>query len=455
MQEKIETVAQAEAGELKRVLKLPTLVCQGLAYLCPACVLLYFGIVNEMTEGHFPLVLVITTVAMLLTALSYAKMSRKYPVAGSVYSYVGKSINPKLGFIAGWTLMLDYFLLPMACYLSCGLYLNVYIPSVPVWVWIIVAVVFVAFCNYRGVEVAALMNNINTIFPIVAVIVTMILIIKFVIGGGGTGTLLYPEAFYNSDTFQLSGIVSAAAIMAIVFVGFDSVTTFSEETINPEKTMGRAVIIICLGAGIEFIMVAYLMNCGWPTAAAEMANPDTAITEYYVHIGAAWMNTVFIVLNTLATIGCCIAGQAATSRILLGMGRDGFIPKKFFGYIHPKYKTPSKNILLTAAVGLTAIIFQDSLANALSLVSFGALAGFVFTNITVIFQYYIKEQQRNLKGIIIYLILPILGSIVCIYLWFSLSALAKLVGFSWLALGIVFLAIKTKGFRELPPELGI
>ena len=343
----------------------------------------------------------------------------------------------------------------MACYLSCGLYLNVMFPAVPIWIWIVISVIFVGFCNYRGVEVAAIMNNINTIFPIIIVIVTLVLIIKFVLGGGGTGTLIYPEGIYNPATFKLSTIFPAAAMMAIVFVGFDSVTTFSEETINPEKTMGRAVMIICAGAGIEFIIVAYIMNCGWPDAVSQMVDPNTAITEYYKHIGAAWMNSIFTVLNTLACIGCCIAGQAATARILLGMGRDGFIPKKFFAYIHPKYQTPSKNILLTSVVGLTAIIFQGSLANAISLVSFGALAGFVFTNITVIAQYFVKDNQRSLKGIIIYLILPILGSIVCVYLWFSLSIQAKIVGFSWLALGIVFLLIKTKGLREMPPELNL
>ena len=110
----------AERTELKRVLRLPTLVCQGLAYLCPACVLMYYGIINVLTGGHFPLTLIVAGIAMTLTALSYAKMCRKYPVAGSVYSYVSKSIGPKLGFISGWALMLDYLLLPMTCYLGCG-----------------------------------------------------------------------------------------------------------------------------------------------------------------------------------------------------------------------------------------------------------------------------------------------------------------------------------------------
>ena len=254
----------AERTELKRVLRLPTLVCQGLAYLCPACVLMYYGIINVLTGGHFPLTLIVAGIAMTLTALSYAKMCRKYPVAGSVYSYVSKSIGPKLGFISGWALMLDYLLLPMTCYLGCGLYLNIMIPAVPVWGWIIIAVVFVAICNYVGVGIASIVNNINVAAPIIALIVTVIFLIKFVMGGGGSGTLLYSEAVYNSQLFDFSALMTGAGIMAIVFVGFDSVTTYSEETINPEKNMPKAVILICVGAAIEFFIVAYFMNCGWP-----------------------------------------------------------------------------------------------------------------------------------------------------------------------------------------------
>ena len=445
----------AEKTELKRVLKLPTLVCQGLAYLCPACVLMYYGIINVLTNGHFPLTLIVAGVAMTLTALSYAKMCRKYPVAGSVYSYVSRSIGPKLGFIAGWGLMLDYFLLPMTCYLGCGLYLNIMVPAVPVWAWIIIAVVFVAVCNCLGVGVASIVNNINVIAPIFALVVTVIFIIKFVLGGGGAGTLIYPEALYNADMFELGPIMTGAAIMAIVFVGFDSVTTFSEETINPEKNMPRAVVIICVGAAIEFFLVAYFMNCGWPYEPGAIQDPNTAITEFNVHIGIGWMNTIFILINTLASIGCCIAGQGATARILLGMGRDGFLPKKFFGYIHPKFQTPVKNILLTAVVGLAAIIFQDSLMKAMSLVSFGAIMGFILTNICVIVRFWVKDRERSGAAVVKYLIIPVIAAAVCIYLWLNLTAIAKIVGFSWIAIGIIVLAIKTKGFKQLPPDLNL
>lgn len=445
----------SERTELKRVLKLPTLVCQGLAYLCPACVLMYYGIINVLTNGHFPLTLLVAGFAMTLTALSYAKMCRKYPVAGSVYSYVSKSIGPKLGFIAGWGLMLDYFLLPMTCYLSCGLYLNIMFPAIPVWAWVIIAVIFVAVCNCIGIGVASIVNNINVIAPILALIVTIIFIIKFVMGGGGAGTLIYPEAIYNADMFNFSSIMTGAGIMAIVFVGFDSVTTYSEETIEPEKNMPRAVILICVGAAIEFFIVAYFMNCGWPYEVGAIQDPDTAITEYNIHIGIGWMNTIFILINTLASIGCCIAGQGATSRILLGMGRDGFLPKSFFGYVHPKFKTPVKNVLLTAVVGLTAIIFQDSLTDAMSLVSFGALLGFVLTNICVVVRFWVKDKERLGAAVLRNLIIPVIAAAICVYLWLSLPVAGKIVGFSWLAIGVIVLAIKTKGFRQLPPELNL
>ena len=445
----------AQNTELKRELKLPTLVAQGLAYLCPACVFLYYGIINGLTGGHFPLVLIVAGIAMTLTALSYAKMSRRYPVAGSVYSYVSNSIGPKIGFLSGWALMLDYFLLPMTCYLGCGLYLNVFFPAIPIWVWVIICVLFVAFCNYRGVGVAAFVNNINVIAPILAVIVTVIYLIQYIARGNGSGTLIYPEAIYNGDTFAMGTLMTGAAIMAVVFVGFDSVTTYAEETINPEKNMPRAVILICVGAAIEFFIVAYLMNCGWPYEDGNITNPDTAVTEYYVHIGMGWMNPIFLVLNTLASLGCCIAGQGATARILLGMGRDGFLPKKFFGYVHPKFKTPTRNIMLTAAVGLLAIVFQDSLMNAMSLVSFGAILGFIFTNISVIMRFWVKDKERSGGAVVKYVILPVIAAAVCVYLWFNLPMLAKIVGFSWIAIGIIVLAIKTKGFRELPPELNL
>ena len=309
--------------------------------------------------------------------------------------------------------------------------------------------------NGGGFGGCSRVNNINVRAPIITRVVIVIFIIKFVLGGGGAGTLIYPEALYNADMFELGPIMTGAAIMAIVFVGFDSVTTFSEETINPEKNMPRAVVIICVGAAIEFFLVAYFMNCGWPYEPGAIQDPDTAITEFNVHIGIGWMNTIFILINTLASIGCCIAGQGATARILLGMGRDGFLPKTFFGYIHPKFQTPVNNIVLTTLIALTALFYQENVMGAASLVSVGAVCGFFMGNFSVIGHYISRGKERGAGAMIRHLIIPAMGMLSLLVVFYFIETPAKILGGIWIAVGIIYLAVKTKGFRELPPEMKI
>jgi putrescine importer len=146
-----------------------------------------------------------------------------------------------------------------------------------------------------------------------------------------------------------------------------------------------------------------------------------------------------------------MASQASASRILFGMGRDGALPKKIFAYVHPKHKTPVFNIFIIGAISLVGI--KLSLAAAASLINFGALAGFTLVNVSVIFYYFIKKKQRSGWGFIKYLLLPLGGAAVCLAIWISLDANSKILGFSWLAVGIVYLAATTSFFRKLPPDL--
>lgn len=452
MTEQIQT-APVEHQELKRVLKLPALIFMGIAFISPGCILLYFGILNGLCGGHLPLVVAITMVAMLLTALSYAKMTRKYPVAGSVYSYVNRSMNPKLGFIAGWAIMADYLLMPMICYLYFALYLNYAYPSLPIWAYVVMSVVIVTVFNMLGVQVAAGVDTILSIIGIAFVVATIICSALYITNGGGTGSLWVPEVLYNAKTFTLSGIIAASAILCVAFLGFDAVTTLAEETINPEKNMGRAVLGVCIGAGIGFIITAYFMCAAWPTAWSEIQDSGIALTDFYVKIGYPIFNILFVWFNTIACIAISVSAQLAVSRIMYGMGRDGFLPKSFFGYLNPKTKVPVKNILLTSAVGLTAIFFVKDVTGAASLISFGALTGFIFVNLSVVFEFYIRGKERGAKAVWSYLALPIMGTIIVLFLLINLNIMALSVGGGWLALGIIYLAFRTKGFKENPPEM--
>ena len=179
--EAAESTAQnGGATEMDRVLGVRQLVINGLAWLCPACIVMYYGIVNQMSGGAFPLVVLIAGVVMIFAAFGYANMGKKYIQGGSVYTYVGGTFGPRLGFMSGWLMILDYFLMPMICYLTSGLYLNILFPSISANVFTILTIIFVFFCNFIGVRVASFVNLINIVVPIIMLIITLIWIIKFV-----------------------------------------------------------------------------------------------------------------------------------------------------------------------------------------------------------------------------------------------------------------------------------
>ena len=227
----------------------------------------------------------------------------------------------------------------------------------------------------------------------------------------------------------------------------------SEEAKEPKKNIPKAIVLTCAGTAIIYIIMGYLLQLAWPNGYAEIQDPNTGILELFVVIGQPWLATALSIINILTALACSLSGNSAVSRIFYGMGRDGFLPKSFFGYLHPKWHTPVKNILLTSVLGLSAIIFADDLQSAVSLISFGALVGFTFVNISVIALFFFKKKERNGIKIFTGLIVPAIAAICCIYLLFGLAVQAKILGGCWLVLGIIYLAVKTKGFRKYPEGL--
>ncbi|MGL4484921.1 MAG: APC family permease, partial [Anaerovoracaceae bacterium] len=407
-------------GELKRVLSLKYLIFFGLAYLVPTSVFNNYGIVTELTKGMMTLAYIITTLAVILTAYSYGKMSTAFPVAGSVYTYVQRSINPHLGFLVGWAMILDYLLCPMISYLFFGLYMNEFVPSVSVQVWVIIAIVVVSTINIIGIEVAAKVNFVITILTTGFVILFIVVGAKFLVEGGGAGTLASMDAIINPELLVLRNIGFGAAILTVGFMGFDAITLLSEEALKPKKDIPRALIITCALAGVLFILTSYISQLDWPNAWKEMENPDTGAFEMLGRIRAAFMPTLFLTVDCFANIVCAIAAQAAVARMLYAMGRDGTLPKKAFGYLSPKFNTPVINILISALIGATAIFYADNLIGAASLISFGALVGFTFVNMSVIAYYFVKKKERKGFNTIKHLVIPGLAMSVSIVLWFSL-----------------------------------
>lgn len=449
---------KSQNGEFKKVLGLGSLVVFGLAYMAPTVVFNYYGPLSVASNGMYPTCIAITAIAMFFTAFSYANMSREFQKSGSAYVYVQQSLNPHFGFATGWVMLLDYLLLPMICILAVAIYMETYVPAVPAWAWVIIQVVMLFIVNAAGISVAAKVDTVIVGAQLLMMALFIVVGIITITQGGINGTangLLDGTAFYNPDVFELRLVLYPAAIMCVSFLGFDAVSTLSEEAKNPVRDIPRAIVLTCLGAGLIFTLIGYIAQAMWPVAYQELQDPDAGIFELLVQIQTIpHMDIMFLVVDNIGSVACALSGQAAVIRIMYNMGRDNILPKKVFGHMSKK-GVPVYNLAIVGAIGLVALFFTDNILGGAELISFGAITGFILVNISVPVYFLGRKKERGGKAIFNYGVLPVIAAAICFYLWFNIATTAKIVGAIWLAVGIVILAVKTKGFRQLPPEMEI
>jgi amino acid transporter len=436
------------AQTLTRTLKLRSVVLFGLAYMAPLIVLGTFGVVADATRGAVPTAYLLALGAMLFTAHSYGRMAAAHPVAGSAYTYVRRAIDSRVGFLVGWATLLDYFFLPMVIWLIGGAYLRARFPGVPSWTWILAFVVVTTALNVLGIKTAERVNVLLMGFQVLVIVIFAVLSLSHVLDLGGAGALVSTTPFTDHQT-TLSGISAGAAIAAYSFLGFDAVTTLTEETHRPERTMPRAILLTALLGGGIFVAVAYTTQLVHPGSAFD--DPDSAAFEIARTIGGDLFSSVFLAGLVVAQSASGIAAQASTSRLLYAMGRDSVLPRKIFGYVHPRFRTPVWNILLTGGVGLLALGLN--VATSTSFINFGAFTAFTFVNLSVIATFVRERRCGRAPGLLPYVIVPAIGAVIDGWLLVHLDGKALVLGLSWLILGVVYLAYLTRGFRAAPPEM--
>ncbi|MEC3973854.1 APC family permease [Amycolatopsis sp. H20-H5] len=429
---------------LDRHLGLPGVVMFGLAYMAPLIVLGTFGIVAGTTGGAVPSAYLLALVAMLFTAASYGKMAAVHPVAGSAYTYVRKSVDSRLGFLVGWAVLLDYFFLPMVIWLIGGAYLSAEFPSVPGWLWLITFIVLTTLLNVLGIKVAAKANFVLMAFQILVIGFFVVLSIKQVLSD--CGGLASTDPFFHTGT-SLSTVSGGAALAAYSFLGFDAVTTLTEETIEPRKTIPRAILLTALIGGAVFIVLAYFTQLAHPGSTFD--DESSAAFEIATKIGGNLFASFFLAGLVVAQFASGIAAQASASRLMYAMGRDGVLPR-LFAYLQPRLKTPAVGIVLTGLVGLIALALDVSTST--SFINFGAFTAFTFVNVSVIATW-LRERHTTPRPILTWVVAPAIGALVDLWLLVNLDGIALIFGLSWLALGVLYLCVLTRLFRRPPPEM--
>jgi amino acid transporter len=438
-------------GTLKRVLSRKDLVLYGLVILTPTAPYPVYGIVQQLSHGHAALAYLAAMVAMLFTAVSYGKMSGAFPSAGSTYTYASRGLNAHLGFLAGWAMILDYFLIPLLSILYASLTAHRLLPAVPYEVWAIGFTLVLTLLNIPGITVTARAGEVMMVIMSVCAVAFIALAIRYIVAAHGFQGLFQLAAIYRPDSFSMRALMLGAGVAAISYIGFDAISTLAEDTVQPERDIGFATVLVCVIETLICLVTVYLAALVWPDY-QHYPEAETVILDIATRIGGNFMFGALTLVLLVAGLASALTGQAGASRLLYGMGRDGVLPRRIFGYINPRFSTPTRGIYLMGALGLIGVLFLH-FEIAVELLNFGAFAGFILVNLSVIQHFYVRLRQREGKYVFTHLLFPALGACVCAYLWFSLSSRAKMVGFVWLAIGLVYLAVLTRGFKTAPKEL--
>ncbi len=430
--------------ELNRTLSTTDLIVYGLVFMVPIAPWAIFGVVFNASSGMVPLVYLIGLVAMIFTASSYAQMSRAFPIAGSVYSYVGRALHPVLGFFAGWTILLDYLLVPTLLYVFAAESMAGIFPGVPKPFWIVAFLVINTTVNYIGISFTAVVNRIFLAAELVFVVIFVVMAIV-AISRGTNGAAFSTTPLFNADLFTPQLAAAALSIAVLSFLGFDGIATLSEEAKGGRRSAGIAMITGLILVAVFFVTQTWLAAMLVPGTTA--FGDDTVNNAFFSIVGSisnsGWM-IAFLAMNALAVgIANAVAAQSATSRLLFSMSRDGRLPA-FLAHINPKTKAPERAILVVAGLTLIAgLVFVGQIDIISTLVNFGALTSFLLLHVSVIAYYGIKRKSGN---VLLHWISPILGFLIIGFVLWNADASAKIGGLIWLVIGAaVLLYYRSKG----------
>lgn len=436
--------------ELKRALTVPDMIVYGLIFMVPIAPFGIYGDVFTGSNGMPALVYLIGMVAMVFTAFSYAALSEAFPVSGSVYGYVSRGINKHLGFFGGWMILLDYLLVPTLLYVVAAQAMSGIVPEVPAIVWGLLFIAINTFINIRGITLTAIIDKVALVLELLVLAIFVIMGIYFIANSADLSFTIKP--FYNSDGFSLNLVMSAVSLGVLSFLGFDGISTLSEEAEDAKQGPKKATLVALFVVGIFFMLQTYIAGCLDPTGASFADDPGNA---FYWVANIAGGNFLYI-LCALATaiawgIFNSLAAQTALTRVLFAMGRDKMLPAPL-AKVHPKWKTPYIAVIFVAVASVILFLVFNGLGIAAisKLVNFGALTAFMLLDITVIWYFFIKQKTHK---VVKHLILPLVGFLIIGYVWLSLDPASKIMGISWIAIGIVYYLVLYFGFRRKDAEI--
>ena len=314
-------------------------------------------------------------------------------------------------------MIFDYVMNPIICVIWCSEAARNILP-LPFWVYAILFALLFTGMNLRGIEASVRTNAV-------------------IAGGLGVVILLFLGAAVRSFRTMSGG----AALAVLTYIGFDGISTLSEEVHNPRRNILLATVLVCLLTGVLASIQVYAAQLVWPETT--FPKLETAFADVAGRAGGLWLYHTVNLALLIASIGSGFGAQLGAGRLLYGMGRDNAIPRKFFAAVNPRTHVPSNNIILVGAVTLIGA-FALTYDLGAEMLNFGALIAFMGVNVSSFVRYYLRAERKQVGSLLV----PLLGFVVCLYLWLSLGSTAKMAGLVWLSLGVLYGAWRTSWFRK-------
>jgi putrescine importer len=331
-------------------------------------------------------------------------------------------------------MLMDYMLNPIICAIWCSAAAQNILPQIPYAAWVVAFVLFFTGLNLRGVQTSSRINALLALGMSIVVVIFIADAIRYLalVARPIGGQWLLP--FYDPATFAPGPLFHGASIAVLTYIGFDGISTMSEEVENPRRNILLATVLTCFAIGVLSAIEVYLAQLVWPARVPFPASlVDTAYVQVALRVGG---NFLFQLLNAtllIANMGSGIAAQFGAARLLYGMGRGGALPRRFFGVVSPKTRIPRNNVLLLGAVTLVGA-FLLTFEKGAELLNFGAFIAFIGVNAAALIHYKFRSQEKVAFPVLS----PLCGILVCTFIWLNLSLNAKILGAAWVGIGLLF-----------------
>ena len=389
----------------------------------------------------------IAAAACACAALCYAELAAMIPVAGSAYTYGYATLGEIVAWIIGWDLILEYMVGASLVAIGWSAYFvnlvnnllrpwQVQVPhnwSAAPWgpepgILNLPAVAIIGLLVWllvRGIRESAHVNS-------TMVVIKLGVILVFIALAAGH---VQPANWVPFAPFGFKGIVTAAAIVFLAYVGFDAVSTTAEEAKDPQRDMPFGILGSLAVSTVLYMAVAAIMTGVVPYQQLNVADPVALVLNVLHMPWASALVSVGALAGITSVLLVLLLGQP---RILFAMSRDGLLPPAL-SRVHPRFRTPWVTTIMTGAVVATAAALTPINVIA-ELCSIGTLFAFMIVSGGVIVLRVTRREIPRPFRVPLFPVIPALGIVLCGYLMVSLPWMTWIRFLVWLVIGLVVYA---------------